>query len=153
MYGGSNGQLEPVESMYGGSGNDKINGQEGNDDMFGQSGVDEIRGGIGDDYLFAGETDLSSNEIIISGEKGDKLWGGLGKDRFDCGGLPISSIQDLNANEDSFFNCIVPSDILKVIDCTGTDTPSQAAVCNGTAYDDDMIGDDLYNIMLGPYRK
>ena len=84
MYGGSNGpQLQAIESIYGGSGNDKMQDLIGNDDMFGQKGVDDVNGGWGDDYLFAGETDLTRDEIVISSQTGDKLSGGPGKDRFD----------------------------------------------------------------------
>jgi Ca2+-binding RTX toxin-like protein len=150
IYGGPNGpQQQTVESIYGGSGNDKMYGQDGNDDMFGQKGSDEISGGSGDDYLFAGQTNVSTNTTVIPGESGDKLWGGPGKDRFDCGGMSETIIQDFGLL-DTKINCALspgPLDEIDEIECISTS--GNASICIGTDKDDNMVGDSGVNDIDG----
>jgi Ca2+-binding RTX toxin-like protein len=149
VYGGPNGpQAQTIESIFGGSGNDRILGEDGNDDLFGQAGADEISGGPGEDYLFAGQTDVSTNTTVIPGQPGDKLRGGPGKDRFDCGGMPDTIIQDFE-QIDSKINCPLssntPPGTLNVINCSS----SSNTTCLGTDQDDNMTGDSGVNDIEG----
>jgi Ca2+-binding RTX toxin-like protein len=145
IYGGSNGpQTMNIESIFGGNGNDKIFGDIGNDDLFGQSGADDIVGGPGDDYLFAGESD-PSEKIVIPAEQGDRLWGGPGKDVFDCGGLASSIIQDFESGIDNAGNCTTSGGISWTEKmCSSASNP-----CYGTDLYDELIGDGGSNLMYG----
>ncbi|NQV80032.1 MAG: calcium-binding protein, partial [Alphaproteobacteria bacterium] len=55
--------------LYGGTGDDELEGDDGNDTLYGGTGDDEIEGGSGDD-------------IIIGGDGADILEGGWGHDIF-----------------------------------------------------------------------
>ena len=71
--------------IYGGSGDDALEGTRGHDNIFGQEGDDAISGGIGHDWLFGGEgADTlgggEGNDLLIGGEGNDTLDGGEGND-------------------------------------------------------------------------
>jgi len=61
-----------VESLFGGSGNDRITGAAGDGSLMGGDGNDTIRGGVGNDWL-------------LGGEGKDKLYGDSGDDSLDGG--------------------------------------------------------------------
>ena len=164
IYGGSNGAQQTVESIYGGKGNDKLYGEAENDDLFGQAGKDEIQGGDGDDYLFAGQTNVAANTMVIPGQSGDKLTGGQGKDTFDCGGLDASIIQDFDSTQDKRKNCILPTGTTPMpfttppgsinnIQCSSSAPGAVLGrfgyVCTGTDQNDQMTGDSGKNEING----
>ncbi|MDB9531256.1 hypothetical protein PN496_06775, partial [Nodularia spumigena CS-1038] len=86
--------------IYGGAGNDTINGNAGNDYLYGEDGNDTINGGGDNDYLYggsgddilngdAGNDDLSGDagNDILNGEAGnDALYGEDGDDILNGGG-------------------------------------------------------------------
>jgi Ca2+-binding RTX toxin-like protein len=152
IYGGANGQTKDIESIYGGAGNDKLYGDDGDDDVFGQDGIDLIVGGPGNDYLFAGESDLTTNTTVIPGEPGDKLWGGPGRDVFDCGGLSSSSIQDFESGVDMMQNCYQGNVSNIITGNTNLNLPakycqSTSNPCYGTDESEFLIGDEGDNQM------
>ena len=147
IYGGSNGpQPQNIERLYGGAGNDVIEGQNGYDDIFGQKGADQIHGGDGNDYLFAGQGLYSATTktftIVIPGVPGDRLWGGPGSDYFDCGGMASTIVQDFEPAKDKMGNCRLSPGNFSIIQCSSTANP-----CYGTNKADNMTGDDGYNVM------
>ncbi|WP_421447906.1 calcium-binding protein [Ectopseudomonas khazarica] len=66
-----------ADRLFGGTGNDLIQGLGDNDILNGNSGDDTLEGGVGRDQLF-GQDD---NDLLIGGSGGDVLNGGLGDDR------------------------------------------------------------------------
>ncbi len=89
MFGGSGNDLLEgdggVDAVWGGDGNDTLVGGEaidflwgesGNDELHGESGDDELHGGLGKDTLFGGE----GADIIHGEAEEDELHGGSGND-------------------------------------------------------------------------
>ena len=72
--------------IYGGDGNDSLEGSPGNDTIYGESGNDVLEGKLGNDSLVGGsgrdrmEGD-DGNDILKGGGHGDYLQGGNGNDR------------------------------------------------------------------------
>ncbi|MEH1772880.1 DUF4347 domain-containing protein [Nostoc sp.] len=64
--------------LYGGTGNDTINGGAGNDYLYGQDGSDRLIGGAGNDYLYGGNGD----DLLNGGAGNDYLYGQAGADIF-----------------------------------------------------------------------
>ncbi len=67
--------------MFGGAGNDTLNGNNGNDRLFGDSGKDVLNGGAGNDFLYGGE----DNDELNGGIGNDSLFGGTGNDELNGG--------------------------------------------------------------------
>lgn len=67
-----------VNMLYGGRGNDVLNGTSGRDHLFGQGDNDTLYGGAGDDVLSGGDGD----DVLYDGAGNDVLTGGRGADRF-----------------------------------------------------------------------
>ena len=140
-----------IERLYGGAGNDVIEGQDGYDDIFGQKGADQIHGGDGNDYLFAGQGLYSATtktfKIVIPGVPGDKLWGGPGSDYFDCGGMASTIVQDFEPAKDKMGNCRLSPGTLNNISCSSSS--GNISTCLGTNKADSMTGDSGVNDMDG----
>ena len=60
--------------MFGGLGNNTINGAAGNDIVLGGAGDDQVNGDAGNDYLYGG----SGNDTVNGGDGNDQLFGGSG---------------------------------------------------------------------------
>ena len=71
-----NGRSKTTDYIWGGDGDDKIDGKSGNDWLFGGNGDDQIDGGSGHDWLFGGTGD----DILNGGSGNDRLYGGWGDD-------------------------------------------------------------------------
>jgi VCBS repeat-containing protein len=71
---GQNGTV--ADTIYGGAGNDTIDGKNGNDTLYGGSGNDTLIGGQGDDTLYGG----SGSDTIEGGSGDDAIYGGVGAD-------------------------------------------------------------------------
>jgi hypothetical protein len=71
---GANGNVD--EQLYGGAGNDTLDGRNGNDELHGGSGGDLLIGGNHDDTLFGG----SDDDVLHGGNHADRLYGGTGDD-------------------------------------------------------------------------
>nr|WP_298167691.1 calcium-binding protein [uncultured Pseudomonas sp.] len=71
------------DTLKGGTGKDRLDGQEDNDLLIGGEGADILSGAAGDDWLYAAEqVSIESVRLQtqVSGLKGDWLAGGLGND-------------------------------------------------------------------------
>jgi VCBS repeat-containing protein len=109
--GGNTGQ-----TIYGGGGNDHINGTGQNDIIFGGSGNDDINGNGGDDLIYGGSGNdtingSNDNDIIIGGFGADSLSGGGGDDAFhylsplDSNAAHFDTITDfLHGNDDDLID-------------------------------------------------
>ena len=63
-------------TLFGGQGNDLLDGRGGNDLLYGGAGGDTLIGGLGNDLLDGGE----GNDILYGGDGADTLLGGVGND-------------------------------------------------------------------------
>jgi Ca2+-binding RTX toxin-like protein len=71
---GANGNTD--DQLYGGAGNDTLDGRNGLDELHGGSGGDLLIGGNHDDTLFGG----SDDDVLQGGNQADRLYGGTGND-------------------------------------------------------------------------
>ena len=72
---------EDDDTLYGGDGDDLLDGSAGHDVLDGGSGNDILSGGSGHDTLFGGDGD----DVLSGGRENDTLFGGSGEDRLDGG--------------------------------------------------------------------
>ena len=75
---------DTTDTVYGGDGDDYIEGGYGNDSLFGDEGLDTLYGGSGDDLLEGGEGD----DTLFGGAGGDYLDGGSGNDYLESSSGP-----------------------------------------------------------------
>lgn len=88
-----------IENLKGGSGHDKLIGNETNNHIEGNAGNDRIEGGKGNDWLEGG----SGNDILIGGTGQDILLGGTGRDQFVFDNLAQGGadvVQDFSSAQD-----------------------------------------------------
>lgn len=64
--------------MYGGLGDDTLNGDDGNDTLQGEDGSDTLNGGVGNDGLYGG----AEADILNPGTGDDTVLGGTGSDTY-----------------------------------------------------------------------
>jgi len=93
MFGGAgddtmDGGDDPDE-MYGMTGDDTMKGGKGNDVMFGNWGNDDIRGGDGDDFIDCGEDPDGLDEDIARVTEGEDTWVNCETVLDEKTGLPI----------------------------------------------------------------
>jgi Ca2+-binding RTX toxin-like protein len=72
-------QLGDADILFGGDGDDYIDGQGGDDQISGDAGNDTILGGNGDDTILGG----AGNDWILAGKGKDRVDGGDGNDRLE----------------------------------------------------------------------
>jgi Ca2+-binding RTX toxin-like protein len=72
----TNGAL-PRAELFGGDGNDTVQGGSASDQLFGQNGNDTLQGRGGNDLLFGG----GGNDVLIGGTGDDQMFGQSGDDR------------------------------------------------------------------------
>ena len=75
------------DRIFGGEGDDYIDGGSSADTLYGEEGDDTVEGGSGNDRLFGGEGDDvldggTGDDLLVGGEGNDQLTGGAGADRF-----------------------------------------------------------------------
>jgi Ca2+-binding RTX toxin-like protein len=76
-----NSNVSLTAHVFGGVGNDTIQGGSGRDFLFGDSGIDVLKGGAGADFLSGG-----ADNDTLRGESGaDSIYGGTGNDLLDGG--------------------------------------------------------------------
>ena len=94
------------DRVFGGEGDDTIEGGGGSDDLYGEEGDDALTGGIGHDRLFGGEGDDTlaggtGDDLLLGGEGDDTLTGGAGADVFAFGaGCGLDTVTDFTHGED-----------------------------------------------------
>jgi Ca2+-binding RTX toxin-like protein len=102
--------------MWGGSGNDLLQGNDGNDNLIGGSGNDRIFGGRGDDNLWGN----SGNDLLVGERGNDCVDAGSGNNHVDDTEDDFVVIDDgpiiypyaQNNNSDSSFNPFDPLGLL-----------------------------------------
>lgn len=124
-----------METIYGGTGNNTINGNGGRDIIYAGSGNDSIQANF-EDKIFAGQGDdiiwgQGGEEVIHGGEGNDRIWY---KDYQDAGG--VGMMVDL-ATEYAQSGGMFGTDIIDVENVTGS------------VYADTLIGDDNNNELRG----
>ena len=82
--------------IFGGTGDDLVDGQGGDDVLFGDEGDDTVIGGDGDDQVFGDEGDDTVSggdgaDLIVGGAGNDVLDGGDGDDDIFVGGMDVAS--------------------------------------------------------------
>jgi Ca2+-binding RTX toxin-like protein len=125
--------------ITGGTGDDTLRGFDGDDILSGNGGIDTIRGHAGDDVLYGGSGDdilIGGSNSLTAGAQGDILIGGEGSDwasyEDDTAGITASlEHPDINTG-----------------DATG-DSYSSIENLRGSAYNDELYGDDDQNILDG----
>ena len=75
------------DRIFGGEGDDRIDGGDDADDLYGEEGDDILEGGRGFDRLFGGEGDDrldggAGDDLLLGGEGDDEFTGGAGADTF-----------------------------------------------------------------------
>ena len=119
-------QIAREISAYGGDGNDRLSGGAGDDVLRGMAGDDELSGGPGDDHL-------------VGREGNDRLDGGAGVDQISYGGVLAGVMVNLGAGsvtQDGYG----ASDVL---------APLTIENVYGSAFDDQITGDNLNNTLNG----
>jgi Ca2+-binding RTX toxin-like protein len=94
------------DTLYGEAGNDVLEGKEGNDSLVGSSGKDRLEGDSGHDILKGG----SHNDFIQGGPGNDRIYGGHGNDDIQ-GNRGTDRILGESGNDD-FDNSDSPSELL-----------------------------------------
>ncbi len=90
-------------AIYGGQGDDILNGGSAKDAIYGLGGNDRIDGKAGDDYLVGGygllgETASSRGDVLIGGAGNDTLIGSSGNDELD-GGSGDDNLRGMNGDD------------------------------------------------------
>ena len=112
-----------IENLAGSDGNDDLTGNDGNNDLFGLRGQDSIHG-------------LGGNDTIVGGADRDNLDGGSGFDFLLYSGSAEAVIVNLADGEGSFGNA-------------EGDTFGGFEGVVGSAFDDNLLGDDGDNTLSG----
>ncbi|MEM6902689.1 MAG: DUF4347 domain-containing protein, partial [Pseudomonadota bacterium] len=76
VFGTADDEIDPNDILYGGAGNDTINGLTGEDQLYGLAGDDNLNGGDGADFMDGGE----GNDSFTVDNTGDIVVGGTGSD-------------------------------------------------------------------------
>ena len=119
--------------MYGGVGNDTLDGGLDGDNLYGGAGDDELNGGDGFDQLFGG----SGNDILEGGSGVDDLTGGAGSDVFVFEA-------SLPGDQDFVWDFAQGEDLLHIAsDAFAAGTTKQDVISNGFA-SSDGVSTDLF---------
>ncbi|MBX9934810.1 MAG: cadherin-like domain-containing protein [Methylobacterium sp.] len=145
-------QIQGIESVLGGSGNDTLMGNAQDNRLFGGAGQDHISGAAGSDWLDGGADDDvlsdgtgsdtvmggSDNDVITAASDGevDHFDGGLGRDELDLSGTIAGVVVDLAAGTSVGWE-------------TGQDVLSAIEDVRGGSGDDALTGDGGANALAG----
>ena len=97
-----------AENLYGGGGDDTLNGDDGNDSLWGGDGNDTLNGDAGNDRLYgeSGNDTLNGGsglDILVGGDGGDSLKGGADNDVLISDGQgDLQSVIEDTANAETF---------------------------------------------------
>ncbi|MGF1604719.1 MAG: beta strand repeat-containing protein [Rhodothalassiaceae bacterium] len=124
-----------VDSLLGGAGDDALLGGAGADALTGAAGADFLDGGAGDDVLTGGDGD----DVLAGFSGSDSLDGGAGTDTAAFEGEGSAGVGGVTV------------DLTFGTASIGDDTDSLTGVENvsGTAFGDDLGGDDAANLLSG----
>jgi Ca2+-binding RTX toxin-like protein len=132
----ANGAL-PRANLFGGTGNDTLDGGSGGDMLFGQAGNDTLLGRGGFDLLFGG----SENDTLTGGDADDQVFGESGNDRMIWN---PGDDTDLNEGGDG-------SDTVEVNGGNGAEVFS--ATANGTRVRFDRLDPAPFSLDIGTSEK
>lgn len=123
-----------METIYGGTGNNTINGSGGRDIIYAGSGNDTIHANL-EDYIFAGQGDdiiwsQGGEEVIHGGEDNDMIWY---RDYQDDAGVGMM----VNLTREYATDGSIGTDVIGIENVTGS------------VYGDTLIGDDNNNELRG----
>ncbi|MCH8112556.1 MAG: tandem-95 repeat protein [Proteobacteria bacterium] len=97
------------DTIYGGEGDDRLIGDKGKDYLYGEAGADRLDGNSGHDQLYGGAGDDrleggSGNDILVGGLGADTLKGGRGDDSFRYTSLAEGgdTVTDFRSGKDTF---------------------------------------------------
>ena len=99
VYLGHNPPAAAADTLFGGAGDDFLNGGNGNDRLHGEAGLDTVfgwrgddllDGGAGDDFLYGDSfgllaAEFDGHDTLLGGSGDDGLWGEGGNDRIEGG--------------------------------------------------------------------
>lgn len=128
----ANGAL-PAANLYGGSGNDTLNGGSAADKLFGQSGTDVLNSRGGADFLFGG----ADADTLTGGDGDDQIFGQSGDDT-----LVWNPGDDTDLNEGG-------SDVDKVVVNGGNGAEQFATTANGSRVRFDRINPAPFALDIG----
>ncbi|HEV8681134.1 MAG TPA: cadherin domain-containing protein [Stellaceae bacterium] len=111
--------------IYGGGGNDHINGTNGDDLIYGGSDNDDINGNNGIDTIYGG----SGNDTITGSNQNDVIIGGYGADILTGGGGSASN------DTFKFLDLCDTNDIITDFNDAGDDTFDFSAIDSGNGVD------------------
>jgi Ca2+-binding RTX toxin-like protein len=173
--GGGSDRIEGLggpDIQKGGVGDDRISGGDGLDSHYGGPGDDTMDGGEGQDtpsFKFSpdpvtvdleegtatgeGEDTFVNMEIVAGSRHGDTLLGSSESDTF----YPLGGNDTIDGRDGFDFVVYLQSSAAVVVDLAegaaaggeGSDTLTSMEGVVGTAYDDDLFGDDLDNALYG----
>ena len=120
------------DTLYGGGGDDTINGGGGNDNLYGGSGADALNGNNDLDTLYGGSGNdvlqgSNHNDILVGGYGADTLTGGNGSDTFrylsalDTG----DTIMDFAPGDKIDLTAFAPSSFVGLLAAPGAVGPNQ----------------------------
>jgi Ca2+-binding RTX toxin-like protein len=152
---------EARDTIYGGSGDDYIDGGAGNDRLYGEDGNDTLIGGAGTDRLFGGDgNDVLNagpgNNSRLYGEAGDDyIIGGEGRAKIIDGG-PGNDTLDYSRSPNSNNVFILERDLLldgrwrvNSAQRTFTDLVDIENIIGGNGGRDDIVGNSADNTFWG----
>jgi Ca2+-binding RTX toxin-like protein len=108
--------LHAIPLLWGGTGDDTLNGDLGSDYLFGDEGNDVINGGTDDDRMYGGADNDTLNggtgsdqirgddgdDVLIGGTGNDWLYGGAGADTFEFDSASNNDVvKDYDVAEDT----------------------------------------------------
>ncbi len=115
------------------TGNDAYTGTSGNDTADGLAGNDLLSGLAGDDSLFGGD----GNDTLVGGEGNDTMDGGSGTDTADYSSASSGVTVDLSKSN------------AQNTGGAGTDTIKNMENATGSAFDDELKGNNSANVLSG----
>jgi serralysin len=124
--------LSLIENAWGGSGDDRITGNQVNNVLKGGGGADDLQGYLGNDTLYGG----ADNDVLKGGGGADALYGDSGIDTVEYLDSTVGVTVDLKANTGS----------------GGTaegDTFSEVENVNGSSHNDSLTGSAGVNELRG----
>ena len=145
------------DSLFGGifggvgePGDDTLSGDAGNDLLYGYGGADYLEGGDDNDLLSGGaDNDLlhggNGNDTLFGDDGDDLLWGESGFDGLHGGNGFDFAVYD-NSATGLLIDLVSP--VLNTGDAAG-DSYYEIEAVIGTAYNDDIRGDDAANLIRG----
>lgn len=152
------------DTLYGGAGDDTINGGGGTDALYGGSGADQLNGNNDNDTLYGGSgNDIllgsNNNDVIVGGYGADTLTGGNGTDIFrylsnlDTG----DTITDFAAGDKLDLSAFAPSSFVGALASAGAVGPNEvgymvnAGVTTIYVDTDGVYGADLEIVLSNGY--